>query len=396
MEGRCREDLRQIIWFGLGYVVVLTCGYLLLRQINLMLSVEEMGRFSYLVGLVGLFASIFYLAASQAYPRFHENHCIAPRLHRNLMPVYLFAAAMVAFILFWKTSSWLALLYAAIPFFFERVYVFRAQLRAGTVNLLKIAELAIPLLLLAVLALWGKAVTAETVLAGYGLGYLVAFVFPLRLKPCASPSRSVLAKFLVPIGLTTLVAVLIEHLTVIATKALLGYEAAAEMGVAARNLIFVRALFQFFQMFYPVIYFREMKASHYRTVAIYRMVIVVGAIGFVMVMTVGAPLLYQITGATRYVSSSSVFVLLAVAALFDFLFDTFALCFQYEIKTWKTTCVRAGFLLILLVGFGLLALGSMEVSTYAFAEVVFAASLLTSVPGMIWAVCRECQLKRGG
>lgn len=391
LNGRCREDLREIAWFGLGYGVVLALGYLLLRQINLTLSVEEMGRFSYLVGLVGLFASIFYLATSQAYPRFHDNHQVAPLLHRDLSYVYVFAALIVALVLGFKTHSWRALLYAAIPFFFERVYIFRAQMRAGAVNLLKMAELAIPLgILIARPAFNGEAVSAETVLAAYGLGYLVAFLFPLRLKPCASPARSVLVKFLVPIGLTTLVAVMIEHLTVIATKTLLGYEAAAEMGVAARNLIFIRALFQFFQMFYPVIYFREMKAGRYRVVSLYRTAIFVSAAGFVALMFWGSPLLYRFTGAARYAASANVFSLLAFAALFDFLFDTAALSFQYEIKTWKTTLVRTAFLLILLGGFGWLSLrASGSIRTDYFAWVVFSASALSSLPGLFWALFEE-------
>ena len=50
----------------------------------------------------------------------------------------------------------------------------------------------------------------------------------------------IVAKFLLPIVFTSLVAALVENLSVVMTKAVLGYEAAAQMGVAARNLIFIR------------------------------------------------------------------------------------------------------------------------------------------------------------
>ena len=43
-KGRCREDFRQFVWFAVGYCAVLVLGYLVLRQINLTLSKEEMGR----------------------------------------------------------------------------------------------------------------------------------------------------------------------------------------------------------------------------------------------------------------------------------------------------------------------------------------------------------------
>ena len=388
-DGRCREDLRQFVWFGVGYVVVLALGYLLLRQINLSLTVEEMGRFSFAVSTVGLTVSVLYMAPVQAYLRFHDVHRISPALRRSLLPVFASAAVGVAAILWWRTGSWCALLYAGVPFFYERVHVFRAQMRVLAVNVLKIVELGIPIL---GLLLWRGEPTAVVVLALYGCGYLSAFFFPLRLRAAEAPSCGVLAKFLVPVAFTTVVAMMIEHLTVVVAKMMFGYEEAAQIGVAARNLIFVRALFQFFQMFYPVVYFREMKAGRRAVVRLYRSALLAVSVLYVTALAVGAPLVYVLTGAEKYVGSSAVFSMLSVAALCDFAFETFALFFQHEIRTWKTTVVRVWFLVVLCAGLSAVP-RLMSVTDFPpaslFAGAVLAASLLSSGPGLVWASVQE-------
>ena len=392
-EGRVRSDLLQFIWFAGGYGIVLVLGYLVLRKINLTLSTEEMGKFSYLSGLVYVVMPVLYLAAPQAYLRFHDNHAVSPLLRRRLLPLFSLAALGIAAILWWKTGSWAAMLFAAYPFFNERLFVFRAQMRTHAVNLLKVAELLVPLGALYLLPLAGAGgwtQSAAAMLAAYGIGYCMAFVFPLRLRDCGAPDVRTLGRFLAPVALTTVVAALIENLTVVATKSLLGYEAAAQVGVATRNLIFIRALFSLLQMFYPVIYFREMREGHHRLVSLYRAFVVAVAVLFVGTMAIGAPLLYRLTGASAYASSSRVFVILAAAMLFDFLFDTYSLFFQYEIRTWKATLVKTGTLLLLGGGFGVLfVLGADRVSPIHFACVTGGATLLSASFGIAWSVLAE-------
>lgn len=389
--GRRREDLRQFVAFGFGYAAVLGLGYLLLREINLTLSTVELGRFSYVSGLVGIVMPILYVAAPQAYLRFHDRHAVSSALRRALWPLFAVSALGTGVIAAWKTHSALALAYAAFPFFNERLFVFRAQMRTGAVNALKAVELAVPFVGVLVLSRF-RAVDAATVLALYGAGYLLAFAFPLRLQGTASPDRRTLGRFLVPVTVTTLVAALIENLTVVMTKSLMGYEAAAEMGVAARNLIFIKALFSFLQMFYPVVYFREMAAGHRRTVRCYRAFVLAVALVFSGALIVGAPILYRLTGAAAYLGSTRVFMVLAAAFALDFVFETYALYFQHEIRTWKATAVKAIFLVVLGVGYAFLRFAApmpRESCLMAVAWLVFGASAATALVGVGWAVTAE-------
>ena len=397
-DGRCREDFRQFAWFAVGYAAVLALGYLVLRQINLTLSAGEMGKFSYVSGLVGIVMPILYVAAPQAYLRFHDNHAISPRLHRMLLPCFAAAAVGTGAIAWWKTGSAFALVYAAFPFFNGRLFIFRSQMRTGAVNAMKAAELAVPLVCVCVCSRLFT-VDAAAVLAFYGVGYLLGFAFPLRLREAEAPTRRTVAKFLVPVVFTTLVAALIENLTVVMAKSLLGYEAAAQMGVAARNLIFIKALFSLLQMFYPVVYFREMKLGHHGTVRLYRLFILSVALVAVGGMIAFAPLLYRLTGAAAYVGSARVFMLLAAAFALDFVFETYGLYFQYEIKTWKATAVKSIFLVILLGGYAALRLTSVVPAgstLVVLAGLVLAASAVSAATGVTWAVLAERAHAVGG
>ena len=391
-DPRCREDARQFCLFAVGYGVVLVLGYLLLRKINLSLPVEEMGRFSVATSVINVAMPLLYLGAPQAYLRFHDGHRIPAGLRKMLFPLFALSSAGVAAIVLLTVGSPAAVLYAAVPFFTERLHVFRSQMRTGSVNALKIAEIGIPLVGLYALTALAPA-DAGWVMTLYGAGYLSAFLFPLRLDSSAeSPEAGMVFRFLVPFVATTMVALLIENLTVMMARSLLGYEAAAQMGVAARNLIFIKALFSLLQMFYPVVYFREMKLGHRATARIYRAFVLAVALSSVGLMVVFAPLLYRLTGASAYAGSCSVFMILAVAFALDFVFETYGLYFQYEIRTWKATVVKSVFLVVLLGAYAVLRLTSLvprESCLVAIAWSVLIASAASSAFGVAWAIAAE-------
>ena len=401
---RVREDLRQFVSFAAGYGVVLVLGYLLLRKINLTLSQEQMGVYSYTFALVNILMPVFYLAAPQAYIRFHDEHRVSAGLRKMLRPLFWLSSVGVAVIVWLKTGSFFALMLASYPFFNERLFVFRSQMRTSAVNAMKICEIAVPLSVLCAIPLFpgafgGVTIDAGAVLGLYGIGFATAFLFPLKLAPASHPGRGTVAKFLLPIVFTSLVAALVENLSVVMTKAVLGYEAAAQMGVAARNLIFIRALFSVFMMFYPVVYFREMANRRFGAVRLYRVVILAVGSAFVGGMVVFTPLVYSLTGANAYVGTGRVFQLLALGMLCDFVFEIFALYFQHEIKTWKATLVKIVFLALLAAGFAVVVanppfLSSRMSPLVALAATFFAASAISGGVGTAWAVIAEFRSRR--
>lgn len=109
-------------------------------------------------------------------------------------------------------------------------------------------------------------------------------------------------------------------------------------------------------------------------------------------MVVFAPLLYRLTGASAYAGSCSVFMILAVAFALDFVFETYGLYFQYEIRTWKATVVKSVFLVVLLGAYAVLRLTSLvprESCLVAIAWSVLIASAASSAIGVAWAISAE-------
>lgn len=369
-------------------------GYLLLREINLALSETEMGRYSYVMSFVGVVSLALSLSAPQAYLRFHDENRHSPALRRILLPLFALASFGVAAALWHQFRSPFALLYAAQPFFDERVYAFRGQVRAQAANVLKVVQIAIPLVGVAIMARTGSCLAASTVFGLYGLGYLVAFAFPLKLGPCASPDRWTVLRYLAPIMVTLFASAFIYDLTVIVAKQFFGYEAAARMGVAARNLIFVRALFTVFMMLYPVIYFREMRARCYGVIRLYRIIIVGSAFVFCALMALFAPLIYRMTGAAAYLDAVGLFRVLTAAAFCDFLFDVCGLYFQHAITTWKNTLVKLFSMALLITGLFFVPNVDDGGGLSALAFCVLTAAATSSTLGVIWALVTERKYER--
>ena len=387
---RYRTDILQFIEFGIGYFAVLIVGYLLVRKINLSLSDVEMGRFSYVQSIVMIVAPVLYLAAPNAYLRFHEDHCVPTRLRAFLMPFYWFAFVALALLIFFCTRSFVALLYAFFPFFMEKTYFLRAQMEVRKLNILRTLELLLPLVALYAAASRVEP-TGDMVLGFYGIGYAVAFLFRARGTGEGEIDRREIVRYLTPIVFTSLLVFVLNNVSVVATKHYWGYEAAGQMGVAVRALLFLRSLSGLFMMFYPMIYFREAKKGNDGIVRLYRNVIILVVAAFSAGLVAFAPLVYRILGAAGYTGTVNVFRILVGAEFLNFLIDVYCLYFSLEIKTWKGTIVKVIAVAVLAAGLG--AIPWLHLAPEAHlpyvAYTVLAAALTSSAIGGVWALCGE-------
>lgn len=396
-ESRYRTDIKQFVEFGAGYFVVLIIGYLLLRKINLVLTDVEMGKFSYVQSLVMIVAPVLYFAAPQAYLRFHEEHCISKRLRSFLMPLYWFAFAVLSMIIYWKTCSAWALAYALYPFFMEKTYFLRAQMEVRKLNVLRTIELLMPLAALYVMPLRTTAF-ADCILGLYGLGYAMSFLFAARNMGDSAIDRGDVVRYLAPLVFTSLLAVLLSNVAVVAVKHYWGYQAAGQMGVAVRSLLFMRSLSALFLMFFPMIYFREARKGNFGVVRLYRSVVVGTVVLFAAALAVFAPFVYRILGASAYLDSVNLFRVLVVAELANFMIDVYCLYFALEIKTWKGTIVKTVSLMVVIGGLGAipwLTLAENRRLMYVAITVLFAA-VVSAMFGGIWALVGERSYMKGG
>ena len=160
-------------------------------------------------------------------------------------------------------------------------------------------------------------------------------------------------------------------------------------------MIFINALTQFLLMFFPVVYFREMKSGNHRTIRLYRGVMLALAALFVAVMVTGVKWLYLLTGARAYLPTVSIFVMIAFAALCDFIFDIYGLYFQYELKPWRQTWFKLFSLFIMLCGFVLCCFVFRADSIAAYALVTLVASGVGGLWGTAVVMKNESKSKKG-
>lgn len=385
---RYRDDIKHFFEFGIGYVAVLILGYFLMREINLTLSETEMGKFSFVSSLITVLAPFFYIAAPQAYLRFHKEHHISKKLRSFLMPFYWIAFLLLAGIVYWETHSCFALLYALLPLFTEKTYLLRCEMKIITLNVLRCLELLIPLgLLLFCPRMKESPMEANDILLFYGLGYFAAFLFPCKLIHDDPIDVAKVVRFLVPLVFAGGLVTLLNNMPVILAKYYLGYSAAGSMGVAVRALVFLRSLITLFLMFYPMIYFREAEKKNQKIIWIYRLVMIVSVALLVILLVICAPFLYRILGASKYLEHVSLFIVLVFAEFMNFLTDVFCVFFGLEIKTWKGVLVKCFAFLILGIGVALISFS--EVTLLRLALVILIASVLSSTGAIVWALHSE-------
>ena len=346
-----RNDISQFVYYVIGYGMVLVFSYVLNVLINKILSTDELGMYSYVQGLINILAPVLCLAFYNAYLRFHQDHFLPEALLKFGLPFYLFSVLVCGIVVAVITKSCLAILYAMTVFFVEKQYILRVQMQIWKLNVLRLMELAVPCLFLVCARHWQWEVRASYLFFFYGIGFCSAFLFASKSKTNNNPIRKKeVMWYLIPAVGTSFLTFFLLNAGVLFAKKYYGLPGAAEWGVAARIVMCFKSFTSLFLMFFPMIYFREAEKNHYRIIHFYRMGIVLMAI-FVCIPFILFPnFFYWLFGAEKYTDSSILMVLLITAELLNFIAGLYCLFFNFEIKTWKNTILKAVNLILFLVG----------------------------------------------
>lgn len=346
-----RNDITQFIYYVFGYGMVLLLSYPLNVLINKTLSTDELGMFSYVQGLINILAPLLCLSFYNSYLRFHQDHTLPSALLVFGLPFYLFAVLVCGIVIAAVTKSLVAVLYAMTVFFIEKQYTLRVQMSIWKLNLLRLMELAVPCLFLLCARYRHWDVRASYLLLFYGIGFCSAFIFSSRSKTNGNPiNKKDVLWYLVPVVGTSFLTYFLLNAGVLIAKRHYGLGAAAEWGVAARIVLTFKSFTGLFLIFFPMIYFREANKHHYRIIHFYRLGIIITAILAGIPFLVFPKLFYKLFGASQYADSSILLVLLIAAELLNFIASLYVLFFDFEIKTWKNTILKAVNLVLFLVG----------------------------------------------
>ena len=375
-----QKDIKSFIEFGFGYIVTLIVGFFLIRMVNQTLSPIEIGKYSFMASLVGILSPVLFFSAPQAYLRFHENHCISRKLRKFVLPAFYFSSLILAVIIWFYTRSIWAIFYAACPLFTEKTYLLRCQMNITRLNILRVVELLLPLLLLIGLKAYGHKVNANTVLFLYGIGYLSSCLFKANELSEADIDKKTVVKYLWPTVFTAVLGMFITNSAVFFTKFFFGYEAAGFMGVAVKALIFINSLFTLFLMFYPMIYIREAQAGNIHLIRQYRGVVMTTVTLVCITFTLFSKWLYWLIGAEKYTEHINLFIILLWVAYFNFIGDIYWLYYAHEVKTWKSTLLKTLAFVIICCGIGF-------APRFGFIYIPYLLLFATAIPALLGAIC---------
>jgi len=379
-----RKDLGSFLEFGVGYALMMIFNLLVVRGENAHLSKGEMGRFSFISSLIMLLLPIVTFSAQLAYIRFHNNHTVSGRLRRFLMPFFWGASLGLVILIYCMTRSYWAILFAFMPLFIEKTFLLRCQLCITRLNILQIAG---QLVVLAGVLYGSRYIdfNANTVLGLYGVGYLLALIFPARKLTDDAVDKCDVIRYLWPSVLSALCSAFLVNCAVMITKYYFNDVQVGAMGVAVRLTLSFNYIFGFFMMFYPLIYMREAAKNNFKLIIVYRRLILLVALVIFAGMILCSKYIYLILGAGKYLETIMLFVILAGVVLFNFIGDITCLYFDYQIKTWKNMLMKLSSCFIVLAG----AWAVPRFGIYYIALLLLAATAIPALTGMYIALYQE-------
>ena len=380
-----QRDIKGFLEFGLGYAVTLAVGFLLVRVINQSLSQAEIGKYSFIASLVGVLSPILYFSAPQAYLRFHSDHKISQSLRLFVLPLFYVAVLVLALLIWYFTRSWIAILYAALPLFTEKSYLLRCQMNITKLNILRIVELLLPLVLIITLKFLNHNINANVILCLYGMGYLSSLFFKANELSDGTIDKKKVIKYLGPTVFTAVIGILITNSAVLFTKYFFGYEAAGLVGIANKTLIFINSLYTLFLMFFPMIYMREAEKGNIKIIRQYRNFIMAVVTLACVLFTIFSKQVYWLIGAQKYCEHTGLFIGLLWVTYFNFVADMYWLYFSFEIKTWKSTLLKLFAVLILFSGIGFAPRFGLLYIVY----LLLFSVVMTSMFGAVFALYME-------
>lgn len=136
-----------------------------------------------------------------------------------------------------------------------------------------------------------------------------------------------------------------------------------------------------------MIYFREAEKGNQKIIQIYRFIMLALVALFTGLLICFAPMLYRLLGASEYLNTVHLFIILAIAEFMNFGVDVFGIYFGLEIKTWKTTIIKCLSLLILACGIVFVSFSEMTLLKLTF--VILMAAIISSVICVVWALHSE-------
>jgi len=334
--------VKEFSGFAFGYFIAAVFSFLIISLVNKLLEPVEMGRYSYYKSIFELLYAILSVNIYSAYLRFNLNG-ENQKLTRLVLRVVLISTIILAHIVGLTMKCILCSLFSLVIFYNERMYFFRSLLDIKKLNWIRITPALITLSIIYITSfIYKKQLDASIIFIAYGLGYsFVLFFFSnnnYKIDKSPVSVKKILAYCIPSVGLI-IVDWILNLSSQILIKEYFSFSELSYYAVAQRLLLVVKLFSSLFLMFYPMVYFKEIKKRNFSFIVNARILILSTIFLIIILFFLLSKYIYILMGAESYLMHQNIFKVLLFSEFFKVASSIFGLFLSYKIQTYKNLII---------------------------------------------------------
>ncbi|QJP34913.1 hypothetical protein F0365_11180 [Nonlabens sp. Ci31] len=344
----------DFIVFGIGFFMSTGIALCISIIVNKNMTKEELGLYNYNKSLLEFAAYASSLLLYRGYLRFNiTGNNIS--LFNKVKFVNFIAFVFLEILAYYLTRSYWALLFPFFIFYEERLYFFRSLMIVKKVNFLKISSSLLSLSLLLIF-LHFNFIEPNFVLFAYGLGFILALLFYFNKKKIKKDFEIITWRKILFYSLPGLGAVIVRLSLDVSSQYLIKSEfdliELSKYAIATRVLLSIKLFSSLLMMFFPILYFREIKIKNINFINRTRIMSLSLMLLIVILSIIFRNQIYWLMGASDYMEYSYMYSFLVISEFFFVIAGLWGIYLSYALKTHVT-------LLIYLLGavFNIIILG---------------------------------------
>tara|TARA_R110002050_G_scaffold97131_1_gene202040 strand:- start:6584 stop:7819 length:1236 start_codon:yes stop_codon:yes gene_type:complete len=324
----------DFVFFGIGFFISSFIALIISILVNKGLSKEELGLFNYNKSILEFLTYVFTLVMYRGYIRFNITG-LNVSLRSKVKKINYLAFILICLVAYYLTESIFSLFFAFFVFFEERLYLFRSLMLVKKVNFLKITVSLTTLIFISILVFTDR-LEPNYIFFCYGIGFLLSLFFKnnnykkidteeIKWKTILLYTFPVLGSMIVKLSLDIVSQYLI--------KDNFNPLELSKYAIATRVLLSVKVFSSLFMMFFPVIYFREIKKKNGKFINKLRYLILFFMLIIIAFAIYFRELIYTLMGAAKYIEFTNLFGVLVVSEFIFVLGGLYGIYLAYALKT---------------------------------------------------------------
>ena len=313
----------DFVFFGIGFFISSFIALIISILVNKGLSKEELGLFNYNKSILEFLTYVFNITGLNV------------SLRSKVKKINYLAFILICLVAYYLTESIFSLFFAFFVFFEERLYLFRSLMLVKKVNFLKITVSLTTLIFISILVFTDR-LEPNYIFFCYGIGFLLSLFFKnnnykkidteeIKWKTILLYTFPVLGSMIVKLSLDIVSQYLI--------KDNFNPLELSKYAIATRVLLSVKVFSSLFMMFFPVIYFREIKKKNGKFINKLRYLILFFMLIIIAFAIYFRELIYTLMGAAKYIEFTNLFGVLVVSEFIFVLGGLYGIYLAYALKT---------------------------------------------------------------